>query len=195
MEETTGRRGGRRPGSGRPRTRPHPGLIGPGVPHLRREYFEARLPVSVKVRMQPSVGRLSAQRRIQEIESALREAKDRGGMRIVHYAISDKELRLIVEADGAGALARGMQGVSVRIARRLNRLDERRGPVFVDRFAAKALLTVDDAAEAARELFAHARAEAESLSSARWLGAALPDDAPTGPARTRLLQSALSRLT
>jgi hypothetical protein len=195
MEETAGRRGGRRPGSGRPRTRPHPGLVGPGVPHLRREYFEARLPVSVKVRMQPSVGRLSAQRRIQEIESALRDARDRSGMRIVHYAISDKELRLLVEADGAVALARGMQGVSVRIARRLNRLDERRGSVFVDRFAARALLTVDDAAEAARDLFAHARSESGALSSSRYLGADLADDSPVGPPRTRLLQSALSRLT
>lgn len=31
--------------SGRPRTRPHPGLIGPGVPHLKRTEFPARHPV------------------------------------------------------------------------------------------------------------------------------------------------------
>jgi hypothetical protein len=85
--------------------------------------------------------------------------------------------------------------VSVRIARRLNRLDERHGSVFVDRFAAKALLTVDDAAEAARELFAQARDESESLSSARYLGADPSDESPVGSPRTRVLQAALSRLT
>src|SRR5438552_3094930 len=37
--------GGKRRGAGRPRTRPHPGLDGPGVPHLGRPQFAARHPI------------------------------------------------------------------------------------------------------------------------------------------------------
>ena len=66
--------GGRRKGAGRPRTRPHPGLIGPGVPHLKRETFPARIPVHVTVRVVPGVGYLRSQGRAKEIATALREA-------------------------------------------------------------------------------------------------------------------------
>src|SRR5216683_2404033 len=48
--------GGARKGAGRPRTRPHPGLMGAGVPHLRRADFAARNPVHVTMRVVPGVG-------------------------------------------------------------------------------------------------------------------------------------------
>ena len=41
---------------------------------------------------------------------------------------------MIVEADDRAALSRGMQGVNVRIAKGLNRLWERNGAVFADRY-------------------------------------------------------------
>src|SRR3954463_23434 len=47
--------GGKRKGAGRPRTRPHPGLEGPGVPHLRRDAFASRHPVHVTMKLHPGV--------------------------------------------------------------------------------------------------------------------------------------------
>jgi len=44
-----------------------------------------------------------------------------------------------VEADGNEALARGMQGLCVRLARRLNRLMGSRGRVFADHYHSRPL--------------------------------------------------------
>src|SRR5690349_16310777 len=81
------RRGGRRKGAGRPRTRPHPGLLGPGVPHLRRPDFAARHPVHVTMRLQSGIGYLREYKRAKIVEDALRDARERLGVRIIHYSI------------------------------------------------------------------------------------------------------------
>jgi REP element-mobilizing transposase RayT len=72
---------------------------------------------------------------------AFHEARLRFGMRIVHYSIQGNHLHLIVEVDDTVSLSRGVQGLAVRIARRLNALIRRRGAVFVDRYHAHALRT------------------------------------------------------
>ena len=43
-------------------------------------------------------------------------------------------LHLIVEADGSAALTRGMQGLAIRLARALNSMMGRKGPVFGDHY-------------------------------------------------------------
>jgi hypothetical protein len=48
---------------------------------------------------------------------------------------------VIVEADDGRALSEGMQGLTVRLAKGLNRLMARRGRVFADRFHAHVLET------------------------------------------------------
>ena len=50
-------------------------------------------------------------------------------------------MHLIVEAKNAKALSRGMQGLKVRIARALNRVMERKGRVFSDRYHSRILRT------------------------------------------------------
>ncbi len=98
------KRGGRREGAGRPRTRPHPELRAPGVPHLRRESIAARHPVHVTMRLLSGVGYLRARRRTKLLEAAFREARLRFGMRIVHYSIQGNHLHLIVEVESAPPL-------------------------------------------------------------------------------------------
>jgi putative transposase len=141
--------GGRRKGAGRPRTRPHPGLEGPGVPHARRAGFASRYPVHVTQRVQPGVGHLRSQSRSSVILAALRKAK---GLRVVHHSIQGNHLHLIVEAPGCEMLALGMQGLSVRIAKGLNRLAGRRGGVFVDRYHSHVLRTPREVANALKYL-------------------------------------------
>lgn len=50
-------------------------------------------------------------------------------------------LHFIVEADGNRALSEGMQGLTVRLAKGLNRIMSRHGKVFADRFHAHVLET------------------------------------------------------
>jgi hypothetical protein len=52
----------------------------------------------------------------------------------VHYSIQSNHLHLIVESHDRAALTSGMRSLLVRIARALNRLWNRSGRVFADRF-------------------------------------------------------------
>src|SRR5256885_15396178 len=103
--------GGKRRGAGRPRMRKHPGLVGPGVPHLERPELNPRHPVHVTLRVQPGIGYLRAWKRSQLLLQAFDSARERNGMRIAHYAILGNHLHLIVEAEDAASLSRGMQGL------------------------------------------------------------------------------------
>src|SRR5437773_7950168 len=119
--------GGRREGAGRPRTREHPGLDGPGVPHLQRPELNTRHPVHVTLRVQPGIGYLRAQRRAAIILAALEGANEREDFQVVDYVILGNHLHLLVEADDEIALSRGMHAFGIRLAMRLNRLQNRHG--------------------------------------------------------------------
>ncbi|MET0790349.1 MAG: hypothetical protein ABW061_02400 [Polyangiaceae bacterium] len=61
-------------------------------------------------------------------------ASNRPEFRIVHHSVQANHLHLIVEARSTSALSSGVRGLAVRLARRINRLLLRRGPVWVDRW-------------------------------------------------------------
>ena len=73
---------------------------------------------------------------------------ERDGFRIVHFTVQSNHLHIIVEARDTMALARGMQALSIRVAKAVNRILERRGPVFADRYHAHALRTPRETANA-----------------------------------------------
>ncbi|HEY2030026.1 MAG TPA: transposase [Myxococcales bacterium] len=100
--------------------------------------------------MRPDVGYLRKQGPAAVLLKAFRDAAARNGMRIAHYSVQGHHLHLIVEADDSVRLARGMQGLSVRVARRLNTRLGRRGPVFADRYHAHVLGTRREVANAVR---------------------------------------------
>ena len=142
--------GGKQPGAGRHRTRPHPGLLGPGVPHLEREKFASVRAVHVTQRVRPDAGYLRKQGPAAVLQQAFRDASDRLGMRIAHYSIQGNHLHLVVEADDSAALTKGMQGLSIRVARRLNARLQRSGPIFADRYHAHILTSRRAVANAVR---------------------------------------------
>ncbi len=85
---------------------------------------------------------LPSLRRVDELRALLQSflaAQARHGMRLVHFSIQSNHLHLLVEAEDELALARGMQGLLVRIARALNRCWARTGKLFVDRYHAHVL--------------------------------------------------------
>ncbi len=167
---------------------PHPGLNGPGVPHLKRPAVAARHPVHVTLRVQPGVGYLRAYQRAQILQDAFREARLRFGMRIVHYSIQGNHLHLIVEVESAHALARGMQGLAVRIARRLNALIGRRGAVFADRYHAHALISRREVANAVRYVLRNYSHHTREHLPPHWHDALSSSAAPVMPPRTWLLR-------
>jgi putative transposase len=162
------RKGGRRAGAGRPRKHPRPGLPGPGVPHLKRPEFAARLPVHVTQRFQPGVGYLRRQSTAKVLQDALTRASAHLGMRIVHYSIQHNHLHLIVEAEGREALTRAMQGLGIRIARRLNARLRRSGPVFADRYHAQVMSSRREVANAVRYVLSNYRHHAREWLPPHW---------------------------
>ena len=75
---------------------------------------------------------------------------DRFGFRLCDLTIEGNHLHFIVEAQSERALSRGMQGLAIRIAKALNRLMQRHGPVFADRYHAHILKTPTEVRHALR---------------------------------------------
>ena len=126
--------GGRRPGAGR---KPTPGRRS-GVPHRARSPHAATNPVHVTLRAGGAVRCLRSGRVFPAVRSALTLAS-RGGFRIIHFSVQDDHVHLIVEAEERSVLGRGIQGAAIRVARAVNRALGRRGPVWGDRYHARAL--------------------------------------------------------
>ncbi|HEX4384905.1 MAG TPA: transposase [Myxococcales bacterium] len=150
------------------RTRPHPGLLGAGVPHVEREEFAARNPIHVTQRVRPGVGHLRTQMRLALIKNAFHAASGHLGMQVVHFSVQGNHLHLIVEAGGRDALSQAMKGLAVRIARALNRLAERRGTVFADRYHARVLSSPRDVANTLRYVLQNYRHHAREVLPWSW---------------------------
>ena len=106
----------------------------PRVPHKTRAPLASRFPVHVTVRVREGLPSLRCAGEHRVLTGAFRESCERGGFPLVHYAILSNHIHLVCEAKDRESLSRGIQGLCVRIARRLNRLWKRLGKVFGDRF-------------------------------------------------------------
>ena len=147
--------GGKREGAGRPRK---DGVKGarPGVAHAARPVLAERFPVHVTWRMEKAVWNLRSRRCFSVMQRAMYAGAERGGFRLVHYAVMGNHVHLIVEAPNRVRLARGMQGLGIRIARALNRVMGRRGRVIGDRYHAHILKTPSEVKRARSYLLTNA---------------------------------------
>ncbi len=59
--------------------------------------------------------------------------------RVTHFSVQRDHVHLLVESTTGRALSSGMRGLAIRMARRLNRLLLRRGPVWRDRWHGREL--------------------------------------------------------
>jgi REP element-mobilizing transposase RayT len=133
--------GFRTPRRPRPKKRGRPKKERAGVPHLRRA-FGPRFPLHVTLRVRPHVWQLRSRRCFNIIEQAFFKAAARLDARIAQFSVQHNHIHLVVEADDAAALARAMQGLCIRVAKRLNKLmDRRHGAVFADRYHSRPLRT------------------------------------------------------
>ena len=183
--------------------------------HRPREGFAAKLAVHVTLRFRPDIGNLRGERQYKAIHRALCDARARGrrDLRAIHYSVQATHLHLLVEAERTAALSRGMQGLIIRLAKRLNATRGRRGRVFADRFHARLLRTPREVwhclayvlnnarHHAAQEHATYPRAWLDPCSSAAffdgWRGVAgarpPPPDGPVWPARLWLLTTGWRR--
>ena len=131
------RRGGKRRGAGR-----KPKIPGrPGVSHGVRPTLNERWPVHVTLRVHEGVPNLRREALRGLLMAAMRAGCSKKGFRVCQFVIMGNHMHLIVEADDARALARGMQGLGVRLARRVNAAVGRKGRFFEDRYHAHVLRT------------------------------------------------------
>src|SRR5204862_4861445 len=104
----------------------------------------------------------------------------RQGFRLVHYSLQGNHAQLVVEARDRDALGRGMKAIAARLARAVNRVARRRGPVLADRYHLRLLPTPKEVRSALRYVLLNARRHAadratltgnvrlDPASSARW---------------------------
>ncbi len=127
--------GGYRPGAGRPRTRRS------RVPHRPRAEFRHRFPLHVTLRLRQGFASLRRPAPYAVLVRSLARGCERRGFRIVEYSVQSNHVHLLVEGSDRDRIARGIQGLCVRIARGLNRLWGRKGTVFADRYHDRVLRT------------------------------------------------------
>jgi len=153
--------GGWRPGAGRPRGRTT-------CAHMTRPAVAARHPQHVTLRIRAGVTSLRKHRTLRVVQRCIRAGGHKATFRVVHFNLLSNHVHLIVEAGDATQLARGMQGLEVRLARRLNRALERKGKLFAERYHARSLRTPREVRNAIRYVLLnarhHAAARGERLS-------------------------------
>ena len=129
-------RGGPRPGSGRKARPENVGLQA----HRARPEFVARLPVHVTMRAKKGVPRMRSQVVGPVVLAEIGRASEKG-LRVIHQSVQEDHLHLIVEADDAQSLARGIQRLASRVAMKVNALVGRRGTFWRERYHRRDLAT------------------------------------------------------
>ncbi len=147
--------GGRRAGAGR-----KPNGEKAGVGHGPRALVAARFPTRVTMKLRPGLPPLRTKREYAALRTAFAAGCDRFGFRLTHYQVMNDHLHFLVEARDRATLARGLQGLSIRIAKALNKLWQTHGTVFGDRYDARVLKTPREVRDALVALLANGDAPA-----------------------------------
>ena len=121
-------RGGPRPGAGR---KPNPGRR--RVPHRRRAAVRRDRPLHVTLRLLDGLPSLRRTQELDIVRAAIRDSH-KANFRIVHFSILRNHVHLACEADDRDALTRGIQGLKIRMTRRLNKPWNRTRTIFDDRY-------------------------------------------------------------
>jgi REP-associated tyrosine transposase len=154
-------RGGKRAGAGR---KPNE----PGKPRLRhgaRPALQEQFPVHITKRMRADVPRLRKFELCKVLRRAFVHGCSKRGFRICQFSIQGNHIHMICEASDKVALARGVQGWSVRVARSLNGHWRRAGSVFDDRYHAEVLETPSQTRNALCYVLQNARRHHERIDS------------------------------
>ena len=143
--------GGRRRGSGR-KPKGERALVS----HDSREEF-VDLPLHLTFHLIEGLPNLRNKREHATLIEVFARCREREGFRITQYSIQGNHVHLIVEAKRKEDLTRGVTGLATSMARRLNKLWNRHGRVFSDRFHSRVLRSPTEVLRALRYVFHNAR--------------------------------------
>jgi REP element-mobilizing transposase RayT len=177
--------GGKRRGAGAKRKGPRP-----RVEHQTRPELKPRFPVHVTSRILDGVCHLRQRHVFQLLKRAFQSANQADEFHVVEYSVQGNHIHFLVEAEDTRALARGMQGLSVRVAKALNRAMRRRGRVFADRYHAVVLRSPTQTARALHYVLHNRQHHAPARYSASWRDPFSSVAAPLVVPRTWLLEQA-----
>ena len=125
--------GGARTGAGRPQS-------SRSVSHGTRPRVTRHVPLHVTLRLVGGLPSLRERKTFRVVREAFGVPRA-GDARIVHYSVQSNHIHLLVETEDAQRLAQGIQALTIRLAKRLNRSLSRRGRIFADRFHVRRLRT------------------------------------------------------
>jgi putative transposase len=152
--------------------------------HRARPAHHRWQPVHVTLRARRRLPSLRKQVIFGEIRLAFART-GRSWFRLVHFSVQDDHVHLLVEANDRQSLSRGMAGVAIRLARAVNRVLCRKGPIWSCRYHSRALTTPREVRNALVYVIFNHRKHVpgtrgwDPCSSAPWLdGWETP---PTGP--------------
>jgi REP element-mobilizing transposase RayT len=125
-----------RPKSGRP----------VGVPHRARPFHDRHHPAHVTWRIRRDLPSLRAHHLARVVgatfrAATVRHAARRTSFRVIHFSIQSNHIHLIVEAGSKLTLMRGLRGLGIWLARRINERLGRHGQVLGDRYHLRDLTT------------------------------------------------------
>lgn len=110
--------------------------------HVPRPEVSAGESVLVTLRVCEGLPSLRTRKMVDAMRDALSAINPELGLRVVEHGIGREHLLLIAEVEDRDAMSRGMQGLSIRLAKGINRAARRpRGKVFRDRYAVEVLRT------------------------------------------------------
>ncbi len=123
---------------------------------------------------------LRNRRFLEAFRRSLRQTRERGEFRVVHYSVQRNHVHLLVESVGKRALGNGMKAVAARLARAVNRVFRRSGQVLYGRYHLRVLRTPREVRNALAYVLLNARKHwterhgaapplrLDEASSARW---------------------------
>jgi REP element-mobilizing transposase RayT len=125
--------------------------------HVARDPFRRPVPAHVTLRLRSDLPSLRTVSIVREIERTFASGCERGGFRLVHYSLQGNHAHLVVEASDQVTLGRGMMAIGARLARAVNRVLGRSGPVLADRYHSRLLPTPKEVRNALRYVLLNAR--------------------------------------
>ena len=166
--------------------------------HSTRSRQTPHEPVLVTTHLVAGLPNMRRERTLATLRRVLAAGSDRFGFRLVEFGIQTNHLHLIVEAEDARALSRGMQGLLVRVAKALNAEWDRTGRVLRDRYDARTLKKPRDVRFALIYVLQNARKHGANLRGIDafssgpwfegWLDRVAAADRPIATARSWLLK-------
>jgi len=142
------------------------------VAHRTRPVHRRSYPLHVTLRARHGLPPFREQALFQGIRDALQAS--RAEFRVLHFSVQTNHLHLIVEAHDSNSRSRGMQGLAIRVARRVNKILRIRGEFWRERYHAHTLRTPREVRNAIVYVLMNAKKHGrpvrglDRFSSAKW---------------------------